>query len=124
MDDDGSRTVLLQGWTSGGSGYFIRDYNEMILYPVPDRVMYVDGAQQHLLWGKPLDGGVEILPRLAGLLRSACACCRFRFRIGLVFPSQTEKRLDRQTTLLHPRLLPRRSFSDEGVPYRQRLYGA
>ena len=65
MDDDGSRTVLLQGWTSGGSGYFIRDYNEMILYPVPDRVMYVDGAQQHLLWGKPLDGGVEILPRLA-----------------------------------------------------------
>ena len=64
-DDDGSRTVLLQGWTSGGSGYFIRDYNEMILYPVPDRVMYVDGAQQHLLWGKPLDGGVEILPRLA-----------------------------------------------------------
>ncbi len=66
MDDDGSRTVLLQGWTSGGSGYFIRDYNEMILYPVPDRVMYVDGAQQHLLWGKPLDGGVEILPRLVG----------------------------------------------------------
>lgn len=65
MDDDGSRTVLLQGWTSGGSGYFIRDYNEMILYPVPDRVMYVDSVQQHLLWGKPLDGGVEILPRLA-----------------------------------------------------------
>ena len=60
-DDDGSRTVLLQGWTSGSSGYFIRDYNEMILYPVPDRVMYVDGAQQHLLWGKPLDGGVDVL---------------------------------------------------------------
>ena len=61
-DDNGSRTVFAAGMDIRRRRYFIRDYNEMILYPVPDRVMYVDGAQQHLLWGKPLDGGWKYCP--------------------------------------------------------------
>ena len=64
-DDDGTETVLLQGWTSKGRGTFVRDYNEMALCPIPDRLIYDGGAQQQLLWGKPLNGGVETLPRLA-----------------------------------------------------------
>jgi len=34
-------------------------------YPVPDRVIYGFGRQQTLLWGEPMNGGVQILPRLA-----------------------------------------------------------
>ncbi len=63
-DEDGTETVLLQGWTTGGSGSLARDYHEMTLWPVPDRLIY-DVGNQHLLWGKPLSGGVETLPRLA-----------------------------------------------------------
>ena len=37
----------------------------MTLYPVPDRLLYSVGSQQQLLWGEPMNGGVEVLPRLA-----------------------------------------------------------
>lgn len=66
IDDDGTATVILQGWTSqlhGGS--LVKDRSEMVLYPVPDRVIYSSGSQQELLWGEPMNGGVEVLPRLA-----------------------------------------------------------
>ncbi len=36
-----------------------------VFYPVPDRVIYGFGQGQELLWGKPMNGGVEFLPRLA-----------------------------------------------------------
>jgi len=66
MDDDGSRTVVLQGWSSNhDAGNLIKEYNEMLLCPVPDRLIYNAGSQQKLLWGEPMNGGVEILPRLA-----------------------------------------------------------
>ena len=64
-DEDGTETVLLQFRASSGVGSFARDYSEMLLCPVPDRVIYDDGAQQRLIWGEPLDGGMEVLPRLA-----------------------------------------------------------
>ncbi len=63
-DDDGTETVLLEGWTTNGSGNFVRDYHEMTFCPVPDRLIYDDGSSQKLVWGKPLNGGVATLPRL------------------------------------------------------------
>ena len=64
-DDDGADTVLLRGWSTNNRGRFVRDYNEMALCPVPDRLIYEGSDRQQLLWGEPLDGGVETLPRLA-----------------------------------------------------------
>ena len=64
-EEDGTQTILLQGWTSNSSGNFIRDYHEMAFCPVPDRLIYDGGTRQQLLWGEPLSGGVETLPRLA-----------------------------------------------------------
>lgn len=65
-DDDGTLTAVLQGigrdsysMNTGGSAH------ELVLYPVPDRVIYDYGNSQKLLWGKPLNGGTEVLPRLA-----------------------------------------------------------
>ncbi len=76
-DEDGTRTLLLQGWSTNSRGSFTRDYSEMILYPVPDRLIYDGGEQQQLVWGEPLSGGVEVLPRLAlgfyGLMAAALA---------------------------------------------------
>ena len=64
LDDDGTRTTVLQGWTSN-SRSAAGEYSEQVFFPVPDRLIYEGGNQQKLLWGKPLNGGVETLPRLA-----------------------------------------------------------
>lgn len=67
-DEDGKTTQLLEGWSwNSDLSQFngARDYTENILCPVPDRVIYSAGNQQKLLWGEPLNGGVELLPRLA-----------------------------------------------------------
>ncbi len=64
-DDDGAVTVLLRGWSTNNRGQFVRDYNEMAICPVPDRLIYEGSDRQQLLWGEPLSGGVETLPRLA-----------------------------------------------------------
>ena len=65
-EEDGTRTAVLQGWSSiRNDGNLVDDYNEMLIYPVPDRLLYSDGNRQQFLWGEPMDGGVEILPRLA-----------------------------------------------------------
>ncbi len=63
-DEDGKSTLILQGWTSQ-SGSTAREYHEMVFSPVPDRLIYEDGDEQRLLWGEPLNGGMETLPRLA-----------------------------------------------------------
>ena len=36
-----------------------------MFYPVPDRVIYGFGEKQQLLYGEPMNGGVQILPRFA-----------------------------------------------------------
>ena len=64
LDEDGKSTLILQGWTSQ-SGSTAREYHEMVFSPVPDRLIYEDGNEQRLLWGEPLNGGMETLPRLA-----------------------------------------------------------
>ena len=63
-DDDDTKTLLIRGWTSGSQSA-ARDYTEMVFCPIPDRLIYEDGSQQKLLWGEPMNGGVETLPRLA-----------------------------------------------------------
>lgn len=66
VDEDGISTVILRAWSVNyrGSGTN-REYSEQVYYPVPDRLIYDDGDQNHLLWGEPMNGGVEVLPRLA-----------------------------------------------------------
>ena len=65
-DNDGTVTEILQGWSSKRGGKNLtKDYNEMAIYPVPDRLLYSGGRQQQLLWGEPMNSGVEALPRLA-----------------------------------------------------------
>ena len=38
--------------------------HESVFVPAPDRVIYGFGGDQVLLYGEPMDGGMEILPRL------------------------------------------------------------
>ena len=65
QEDDGTKTLIWQSWTSNPPGLGkTGEYNEQTFCPVPDRVIYDGGNQQKLLWGEPLSGGVEILPRL------------------------------------------------------------
>ena len=65
-DDDGTRAVVLQAWSSNTiSPGTNRDYTEQVFYPVPDRLIYSYEDQDRLLWGEPLNGGVQVLPRLA-----------------------------------------------------------
>lgn len=46
-DDDGTLTEILQGWSSHHSGKtLIKNYTEMILYPVPDRLIYSVGRDR------------------------------------------------------------------------------
>jgi len=67
IDEDGSETLYLQGMTRRShavrSGY--EEYGEMVIYPVPERIVYGYGSEQMRLWGAPGTGGVQVLPRLA-----------------------------------------------------------
>ena len=66
VDDDGTTTVLIQGIsTNPAAGHQVRSYYEFSYYPVPDRLIYGFEQPQELLWGAPMNGGTEILPRLA-----------------------------------------------------------
>ena len=64
--EDGKVTALIQAVgrneqganDGGGTG-------ELVLYPVPDRVIYGYSEPQKLLWGEELSGGVQVMPRLA-----------------------------------------------------------
>ncbi len=65
-DDDGTTTFLLEGWSSNPfNSNAPREYSEHTFCPVPDRLMYWGGGEQILLWGQPMNGGAEVLPRLA-----------------------------------------------------------
>ena len=66
VEDDGSTTILMQGIsTKQSSDHQAHSYYELTYYPVPDRLIYGFEQPQKLLWGSPLNGGVEVLPRLA-----------------------------------------------------------
>lgn len=66
-EDDGTVTAILQGFgrSAAAGPEEPRREGEMTICPVPDRLIYGYGEPQQLLWGEPLDGGVEVLPRLA-----------------------------------------------------------
>ena len=66
VEDDGTTTVLMQGVSvNQGSGPQSRSYYESTYYPIPDRLIYGFEEPQKLLWGNPLNGGIQVLPRLA-----------------------------------------------------------
>ena len=66
VDDDGTRTLFIQALsTKHHSDNLAHSYYESTISPVPDRLVYGLQQPQTLLWGTPMEGGVEILPRLA-----------------------------------------------------------
>ena len=66
VEEDGTTTVVMQGIsTHQRSGSPARSYYEQTRYPVPDRLIYGFEQPQKLLWGTPLNGGIQVLPRLA-----------------------------------------------------------
>ncbi len=66
IEDDGATTVLMQAVSTNPSpNRQTRSYYEQTYYPIPDRLIYGFEQPQKLLWGPPLNGGTEILPRLA-----------------------------------------------------------
>ena len=66
VDDDGTQTLFIQALsTNQHSDHLAQSYYESTIFPVPDRLIYGLEQPQTLLWGTPMKGGVEILPRLA-----------------------------------------------------------
>ena len=66
VDDDGTHTLFIQALsTNQHSDHLAQSYYESTIFPVPDRLVYGLQQPQTLLWGAPIKGGVEILPRLA-----------------------------------------------------------
>jgi len=66
VDDDGTQTMIIQALsTNQHAGNLSQSYYECTIYPVPDRLIYGLQQPQKLLWGTPMNGGVEVLPRLA-----------------------------------------------------------
>ena len=64
-DEDGS-TLLIQGAARQSlTPHTAPTYSEMVFCPVPDRVIYGFSSPQVQLWGTPMNGGIEVLPRLA-----------------------------------------------------------
>ena len=76
-DETGELTVYIQYFSTQAAlviddvdgGFSIEHYDTKgskdIFYPLPDRVIYGFGQDQTLLWGEPMNGGLQILPRLA-----------------------------------------------------------
>lgn len=76
-EETGELTVYMQYFLSRAAGMadsaegeppmvlFDGDAARDVLFPVPDRVIYGFGSEKTLLWGEPMDGGMEVLPRLA-----------------------------------------------------------
>ena len=66
VEDDGTHTLFIQALsTNQHSDHLAQSYYESTIFPVPDRLIYGLEQPQTLLWGTPMKGGVEILPRLA-----------------------------------------------------------
>ncbi|MBQ9008546.1 MAG: zf-HC2 domain-containing protein [Clostridia bacterium] len=101
-EDDGTETVVLQGWTSKAREKETGDYNELILRPVPDRLLYDAGEQQQLLWGEPGNGGGKNLPRLAlgYYLFMAVALAVVSGILWLAFRNHAKSRIIRQIFFL------------------------
>ena len=57
LTDESNGSLSLKMLEGGGG--------RQVLYPAPDRVYYGFGEKQVLLWGDEMEGGVQILPRLA-----------------------------------------------------------
>ena len=120
-EEDGTYTLVLQmfsenahmpdpeAWRDGYSGdseleqlKVFRDnnaeYSELVLYPVPDRVIYGYGNSQKLLWGEPLNGGRQVLPRLslAYYLLIAAASAVVSGLLWFVFREKKAGRIMRQ----------------------------
>lgn len=66
IEEDGTVTAILQGFgrSSALSQEASPQGGEIIFCPVPDRLIYGYENPQILLWGEPMNGGVEVLPRL------------------------------------------------------------
>ena len=83
--DTGERTLFIMGYDYVNKEYLIEhdpetgekslrigtvhvtapdQRHEAVFVPVPDRVIYGYGGEQVLLYGEPMNGGMEILPRL------------------------------------------------------------
>jgi len=66
VDDDGTHTLFIQALsTNQHSDNLAQSYYESTIFPVPDRLIYGLEQPQTILWGTPMKGGAEILPRLA-----------------------------------------------------------
>lgn len=65
--EDDSEILIVQGMglPSQQNRPLGGEHNELVFLPVPDRVIYGYRQPQQLLWGEPMEGGVEVLPRLA-----------------------------------------------------------
>jgi len=65
--EDGSEVLIVQGMglPSQQDRPLVGEHNELVYLPVPDRVIYGYQQPQQLLWGEPMQGGIEVLPRLA-----------------------------------------------------------
>ena len=65
----GEVTLVLQAWRyrigDGWGGVSFADGSVTRYYPMADRVIYGFGEEQVLLYGEPMNGGVQVLPRLA-----------------------------------------------------------
>ena len=73
-EDSGELTLYLQYYSTSpelarsdlkAQEALLRGEVKDVFCPVPDRVIYGFGAEQQLLWGGPMNGGAQILPRLA-----------------------------------------------------------
>ena len=78
IDDDGTETLYIQALsTNHRGGDLSQSYYESTILPAPDRMVYGLRQPQQLLWGTPMNGCVEILPRLALgyylIIAAACA---------------------------------------------------
>ena len=141
-DGDGSYTVVIQMYTKKSllpdlmsiqyavnpelsqSGRFLEnneENNEIVIYPVPDRVIYGNGSSQRFLWGKPLKGGLEVLPRLA--LAYYCRCAGSRFRIAMVYFPRGESRNHHAADLFCPDSVYCRTHSSKGNGNNKLLHG-
>ena len=66
IEENGTVTVILQGFgRSSSPAQNVSSQNgELIFRPIPDRLIYGYQNPQMLLWGEPMNGGIEVLPRL------------------------------------------------------------
>lgn len=88
VDDNGTTTVLMQAISTNplpeNPSHI---YYEHTLIPVPDRLIYGFEQPQTLLWGPPLEGGTEVLPRLAlayylMIAAAAAGVCGLAWAVG------------------------------------------